>query len=65
MHALADPRHPIWSVIRTAVIMGGACVMLSITATSFDSGELKAVGGVGLASVAFDLVKRMIAKEGV
>jgi hypothetical protein len=58
-----DPRHPIWPIIRTGVVMAGACVMLSITATSFDSGELKAVGGVGVASVAFDLVKRMIAKE--
>lgn len=57
------PRHPIWSVIRTTVVMAGACVMLSITATSFDRGELKAVGGVGLASVAFDIVKRMVAKE--
>lgn len=57
------PQHPIWSIIRTVVVMAGACAMLSITATSFDSGELKAVGGVGIASVAFDLVKRLVAKE--
>ena len=61
----SDPRHPIWPIIRTGVVMAGACVMLSITATSFDSGELKAVGGVGFASIAFDLVKKLIAKEGV
>jgi hypothetical protein len=41
-----------------------ACGILLITATNFDSGELKAAGGVGIASLAFDLVKRMLAKEG-
>ena len=35
------------------------------TIQTADGGELKAVGGVGLASVAFDLIKRMIAKEEV
>lgn len=59
----SDPRHPIWSVLRSAVIMGGACAMLSITASQFDAGELKAAGGVGMASLAFDLIKRLVAKE--
>lgn len=60
-----DPKHPIWSILRSAVVMGGACLMLSITATQFDSGELKAVGGVGLASVAYDVMKKLVLKEGV
>jgi len=58
---LPDAKHPIWPLLRTAVVMGGACVMLTITATSFDSGELKAVGGVGAASLAFDIIKRALA----
>ena len=61
--SLSDPRHPIWSIIRSAVIGMVACGILMITATNFDSGELKAAGGVGVASLAFDLVKRMLAKE--
>lgn len=61
----SDPKHPIWSLLRSVVIMGGACLMLSITASHFDSGELKAVGGVGLASVAFDIVKKLVSKEAV
>lgn len=61
--AFSDPRHPCWPIIRSAVIGAVACGMLAITATSFDSGELKAAGGVGVASLAFDLVKRMLAKE--
>jgi hypothetical protein len=43
--------------------MAGACAMLSITASHFDAGELKAVGGVGMASLTFDIIKRLIAKE--
>jgi hypothetical protein len=58
---LPDAKHPIWSIIRTVVVMGGACLMLQITATSFDAGEMKAVGGVGAASLAFDIIKRAIA----
>jgi len=60
---LSDPRHPIWPIIRSAVIGVVACGILMITATHFDSGELKAAGGVGVASLAFDLIKRMLAKE--
>jgi len=60
---LSDPRHPIWSILRSAVIGAVACGLLSVTASHFDSGELKAAGGVGMASLAFDLVKRLLAKE--
>jgi hypothetical protein len=58
---LPDAKHPIWPLLRTVVVMSGACFMLTITATSFDSGELKAVGGVGAASLAFDIIKRALA----
>jgi hypothetical protein len=61
---MPDARHPIWPIIRTVVVMTGACVMLSITATSFDSGELKAVGGVGAASLVFDIIKRALSSNG-
>ena len=60
---LSDPRHPLWSILRSAVIGAVACAVLLITASNFDSGELKAAGGVGIASLAFDLIKRMLAKE--
>jgi len=60
---LSDGRHPIWSILRMAVLMGGACLILSITASHFDAGELKAAGGVGAASLAFDLLKRALVKE--
>jgi hypothetical protein len=60
---LSDGRHPIWSILRMAVLMGGACLILSITASHFDAGELKAAGGVGAASLTFDLLKRAFVKE--
>lgn len=65
MNSLTDPRHPIWSIFRTVALMLCATLLLHVTATHFDGGELKAVGGVGLASVAFDVIKRLIAKEDV
>jgi hypothetical protein len=61
---LSDPRHPLWSIIRTASLMLCATLLLHVTATSFDLGEMKTIGGVGVASVAFDVIKRLIAKEG-
>ena len=55
---LPDAKHPIWSIVRMAVVFGGACLMLHITATSFDAGELKAAGGVSLLTLAFDILKK-------
>lgn len=61
---LPDAKHPIWSIIRSVVLFGGAALILQMTATSFDAGELKAAGGVGAASLAFDLIKRAFANNG-
>jgi hypothetical protein len=61
---LSDPRHPIWPIIRTASLMLCATLLLHVTATNFDLGEMKTIGGVGVASLAFDVIKRLIAKEG-
>ncbi len=58
---LPDAKHPIWSIIRMAVLFGGAAMILHTTATHFDSGELVAAGGVGAASLAFDIIKRALA----
>ena len=54
-------RHPIWAIIRMAVLFSGAIGVLNVTATSFDKGELAAAGGVGLLSVVFDVLKRQFA----
>lgn len=56
-------RHPLWAIIRMAVIGTVAIGVLKVTATSFDAGEMKAAGGVALASVVFDALKRALAKE--
>lgn len=56
-------RHPIWSIIRLAVIGSVAIGALNVTASHFDSGELKAAGAVTFASVIFDVLKRALAKE--
>lgn len=56
-----DAKHPIWPIIRSVVLFAGAALLLNVTASSFDAGELKAAGGVGAASLAFDIIKRAFA----
>lgn len=56
-------KHPLWSILRMAVIGVVAIGVLQVTAASFDAGELKAAGGVALASVVFDVLKRQLSKE--
>jgi hypothetical protein len=54
-------RHPIWAIIRMGVLGSVAIGVLQVTASSFDSGELKAAGAVTLASAIFDVLKRQFA----
>lgn len=56
-------KHPLWSIVRMAVIGAVAIGVLQVTAANFDAGELKAAGAVTLASVIFDVLKRTISKE--
>jgi hypothetical protein len=46
-----------------AVLGTVAIGVLHVTASHFDAGELKAAGGITLASVVFDALKRALAKE--
>lgn len=57
-------KHPLWSILRMAVLGSVAIGVLNVTASHFDSGEMKAAGAVTLASVVFDALKRALAKEG-
>jgi hypothetical protein len=54
--------HPIWPIIRMIVAAGCCCLVLLVTANNFDVGELKAAGTVGVASLAFDMLKKNLAK---
>jgi len=56
--ALSDGRHPIWLILRPCALMIALGVFLSLTASHFDGGEVKAIGGLGLSSVIFDIFKR-------
>ncbi len=56
-------RHPIWAIIRMGVLGSVAIGVLQVTASNFDSGELKAAGAVTLASVIFDVLKRQFASN--
>jgi hypothetical protein len=61
---LLHDKHPLWSILRMAVIGAVAIGVLQVTASSFDYGEMKAAGGVALASVIFDVLKRQFASTG-
>ena len=38
-----EASHPVWSIIRTAVLMLALCVILMMTATNFDETELRVI----------------------
>ena len=54
-------RHPFWSILRMGVVFAGAIGVLQVTASTFDLGELKAAGAVGLLTLVFDVIKRQLA----
>jgi len=53
-----DGKHPLWSIVRMAVVFGAGLAALHITASHFDLGEVKAAGAVALITVVFDVAKR-------
>jgi len=53
-------KHPMWSIVRMVIVFCGAALLLQMTATNFDSGELRAAGGTAIVSVVFDYVKRLL-----
>jgi hypothetical protein len=57
-----DGRHPVWSILRSVVLMTGAIVILDHTAAHFDRGEVAAAGGVAVPSIAYDIVKKLLAQ---
>jgi hypothetical protein len=42
--------------------MTGAIILLERTASHFDTGEVAAAGGVAVTSIAYDIVKRLLAQ---
>lgn len=44
-HSLKDPRHPIWAILRTAVMLLGLTALLYLNANNFDETELRVIGG--------------------
>lgn len=55
---LPEANHPLWPILRSAVVFAGAILILERTATNFDLGEMKAAGGVAIITAVFDIVKR-------
>lgn len=60
---LSHPTHPIWSIMRTISVTACAGIILYITASSFDTTELKAVGGIGMATAVIEIIKRQLTKS--
>lgn len=49
---LSDPRHPIWPLAKIAVTTAGVALILFVTASTFDSTELRAIAGSGAVAAA-------------
>lgn len=46
--------HPIWPLLHTVVATCCFGLLLAVTATTFDATEMKAIGGGGLGTLAFN-----------
>lgn len=57
-----DPKHPIWPLIRLAVMLGFLTAILFFTAHKFDATELKTIIGMFLAGAAAEGLPGMVSK---
>lgn len=63
MLATLHDKHPLWPIIRMAILGSILVGTLKVTATSFDQGEIAAASILALSSLVFDGFKRRATKE--
>ena len=55
--------HPIWSILRTVVLLIGLTVLLYLNANSFDSTELRTIAEMVVLAGGFEAVKKVVSKK--
>lgn len=57
-----DPKHPIWAIIRTAIMLAAYVVLLA-TSTNYDNTERLAILGVVLAAIGAETATKFMTKS--
>jgi len=60
---LDNPKHPIWSLIRLAIIMVPLSIMMFLNATNFDDTEIKTIGGMLLVACGAEGLQSYLQRE--
>jgi len=56
------PKHPIWAIIRTAIMLLALVIVLWVNASNFDSTELKTIVAMFLAAIGAETATKFMAK---
>lgn len=55
-----DPKHPIWAIIRTAILLLALIVVLWVNASNFDGTELKTIVAMFLAAIGAETATKLM-----
>lgn len=55
--------HPIWSILRTVVLLVGLTVLLYLNANNFDATELRTIVEMVVLAGGFEAIKKVVSKK--
>lgn len=55
-----DPKHPIWAIIRTVILLLALIVVLWVNASNFDDTELKTIVAMFLAAIGAETATKLM-----
>ena len=58
-----DPKHPIWAIIRTAIMLFALVVVLWLNASHFDDTEISTIVAMFLPAIGAETATKMRAKS--
>lgn len=57
---MSAPQHPVWSLLRLAVVMVALCVTLWVNASQFDATEIKSIVTMFLVAAGAEGVSQLL-----
>ena len=60
--SMHDSSHPIWAIIRTAVLLLALVVVLWLNATNFDDTEIRTIIAMFLAAIGAETATKILSK---
>jgi hypothetical protein len=64
MNVKFDNTHPVWDILRLAVMMGGLTILLWLNSSNFDDTELRTIFEMVLVVGGFEAMKRGVVANG-